>query len=145
MESLWTLFVSALVSSTLLPGGSEALLVYQIQQAPDQVLLLVTVATLGNTLGSYITFAMGRIIAKYYPLKSLNKPSHQRASRWIQNAGPWALLLAWLPIVGDPLCLVAGWLRLNLWLSALMILLGKAARFGVVALLALIAQGVLVF
>lgn len=140
MESLWTLFASALISSTLLPGGSEALLVYQLKQAPDQLALLVGVATLGNTLGSYITFAMGRLIAHYYPLKTLQKPTHQRASRWITSAGPWALLLAWLPIVGDPLCLVAGWLRLNLWLSALMILVGKAIRFWLVALL---AQGAL--
>ncbi|HSG03844.1 MAG TPA: VTT domain-containing protein [Marinobacterium sp.] len=138
MESLWTLFASALISSTLLPGGSEALLIYQLQQAPSQMLLLIGVATLGNTLGSYITFAMGRLIAHYYPLRTLDKASHQRASRWIHRMGPWALLLAWLPIVGDPLCLMAGWLRLNLWLSALLILLGKAARFWVVAL---IAQG----
>lgn len=139
MESLWTLFASALISSTLLPGGSEALLVYQLKQSPDLMLLLVAVATLGNTLGSYITFAMGRLIARYYPLKTLEKPSHQRASRWINRAGPWTLLLAWLPIVGDPLCLVAGWLRLNPWISAVMILLGKAGRFWIVALL---AQGI---
>jgi len=136
MESLWTLFASALISSTLLPGGSEALLVYQLKQAPDQLLLLVGVATLGNTLGSYITFVMGRLVAHYFPFRSLDKPAHQRASRWINSAGPWALLLAWLPIVGDPLCLVAGWLRLNPWLSALMILVGKASRFWIVALLA---------
>jgi len=141
MESLWALFASALISATLLPGGAEALLVYQINQSPETLLLLVCVATLGNTLGSYLTYAMGRIISQYYPLKTLDKPSHKRASRWINSAGPWALLLAWLPIVGDPLCLVAGWLRLDIWRSALLILLGKAARFAVVALL---AQGVLV-
>lgn len=137
IESAWTLFVSALLSSTLLPGGSEALLAYQVGQSPDQWLLLVGVATAGNTLGSYITFLMGLVLARLYPLKLLEKRSHQRARRWIERYGHWVLLLAWLPVVGDPLCLVAGWLGLSLWKSAVAILIGKLLRFMLVALLAL--------
>lgn len=137
LESLWTLFISALVSSTLLPGGSEGLLAYQVSQQPDAWILIVAVATLGNTLGSYITLAMGLLISRYYPLKSLDKPSQQRAKRWLIQRGPWVLLFAWLPLIGDPLCLLAGWLRVNLVFALLAIAIGKLLRFMLVAVLAL--------
>lgn len=137
IESAWTLFLSAFISSTLLPGGAEALLAYQITEFSDRWFLLVLIATLGNTLGSYVTFAMGRVIAHFYPFKPLIKPQHKRAHLWLERAGPWALLLAWLPIIGDPICLVAGWLKLNPLLSAVTILIGKFARFLFVAALAL--------
>ena len=137
LESLWTLFISALVSSTLLPGGVEALLAYQVSQQPQGATPLILVATLGNTLGSYITFVMGSLIAQVYPLKVLDKPNHLRAKRWLTSRGPWVLLLAWLPIIGDPLCFLAGWLRLNLIHSFAAILIGKFLRFVLVALLAL--------
>jgi membrane protein YqaA with SNARE-associated domain len=137
LESLWALFISAFISSTLLPGGAEALLAYQVSQTPDSIYILVAVATLGNTLGSCITLAMGLFIARVYPLRVLDKPSHQRAKRWLRQSGPWMLLLAWLPIIGDPLCLLAGWLRLDLIHSFAAILIGKLLRFLVVALLAL--------
>ena len=137
LESLWTLFVSAFISSTLLPGGAEALLAYQVSEQTSSPQVLIVVATLGNTLGSYFTFAMGAIVAHFYPLKALDKPTHLRAKRWLTQRGPWALLLAWLPVIGDPLCLIAGWLRLNLFYSFVAILIGKLLRFLVVALLAL--------
>ena len=137
LESLWTLFVSAFVSSTLLPGGVEALLAYQVSQQPQAATTLILVATLGNTLGSCITFAMGSLIARIYPLKALDKPNHQRAKRWLRSRGAWGLLFAWLPIIGDPLCLLAGWLRLNLIHSFAAILIGKFLRFVLVTHLAL--------
>ena len=136
LESLWTLFLSALISSTLLPGGSEALLAYQVSEMPDSMLLLIAVATLGNTLGSYITLVMGLLIARYYPLRAFASANHLRARRWLTQKGPWVLLLAWLPIIGDPLCLLAGWLRLSLFYSMVAILLGKLLRFALVANLA---------
>lgn len=137
MDSVWTLFVSALISSTLLPGGSEALLTYQISQHPSAWPMLVVVATVGNSLGSYITFMMGRLVAYYYPLKALDKPIHKRAKVWLNRWGSWTLLLAWLPLIGDPLCLLAGWLRVNLLLAFVAIALGKLLRFVVVGLVAL--------
>jgi len=137
LESLWTLFISALVSSTLLPGGVEALLAYQVSQQPQAAMTLILVATLGNTLGSCVTFAMGSLIARIYPLKALDKPNHLRAKRWLRSRGAWGLLFAWLPIIGDPLCLLAGWLRLNLIHSITAILIGKFLRFVLVTLLAL--------
>ena len=137
MESTWTLFVSALISSTLLPGGSEALLAYQITQQPSAALELVLIATLGNGLGSLITFGMGWAIAHFFPLRALSKPMHQRAQAWLNRFGPWVLLLAWLPVIGDPLCLLAGWLKLNPTRALVAIFVGKFARFAVVGLLAL--------
>lgn len=137
LESLWTLFISAFISSTLLPGGVEALLAYQVSEQPQAAPTLILVATLGNTLGSNITFAMGALIARVYPLKVLDKPKQLRAKRWLTSRGPWVLLFAWLPIIGDPLCLLAGWMRLNLFYSFVAILVGKMLRFVLVALVAL--------
>lgn len=137
LESLWTLFISGFISSTLLPGGVEALLAYQVSEQTTSPLLLVAVATLGNTLGSYLTFGMGAALAHFHPFKALDKPTHLRAKRWLTQRGSWVLLLAWLPVIGDPLCLIAGWLRLNLFYSFVAILIGKLLRFLVVTLLAL--------
>ncbi len=128
-ESPWALFASALISSTLLPGGSEALLVLQLKSALYPVWLLMLAAITGNVLGSMLTFAMGSWVARRYPLKALDKPGQQRALRWLQRFGPGSLLLAWLPLVGDPLCLVAGWLRFPLLLSLLLITIGKTLRY----------------
>lgn len=127
-----TLFFSALVSSTLLPGGSEALLAWLLNQNQYSAWTLWLAATSGNVLGSLLTWGMGYWIARRYPLKTLDKPGHQRARDWLQKYGPASLLLAWLPLVGDPLCLVAGWLRFNFLLSFVMITLGKALRYALI-------------
>jgi len=132
-ESPWALFVSALISSTLLPGGSEALLALQVEQAQQPLWLLVVSATTGNVLGSMLTFAMGLWIASRYPMRALDKPAQQRAKQWLERFGPFSLLLAWLPLIGDPLCLVAGWLRFSWLASLVMITLGKATRYILIA------------
>ena len=126
------LFFSALISSTLLPGGSEVLLAWLLTESEHSHLLLWGAATGGNVLGSLLTWGMGYWIAGRYPLRALDKPGHQRARRWLESYGPFGLLLAWLPIVGDPLCLVAGWLRFGFLISMVMITLGKALRYAVV-------------
>lgn len=126
------LFLSALIASTLLPGGSEALLAWQVAQQGDWW-LPVLVASAGNVLGSLITFAMGVWLRRHRPLHLFDTPAQQRALGWLQRFGPLALLLAWLPLVGDPLCLLAGWLGLRLGSSLLCLALGKSARYLVVA------------
>ncbi|GAA0693680.1 YqaA family protein [Marinobacterium maritimum] len=126
------LFFSALISSTLLPGGSEVLLAWLVSEAQHSIWLLWGSATAGNVLGSLLTWGMGYWIAGRYPLKALDKPQHRRARRWLEHYGPLGLLLAWLPIIGDPLCLVAGWLRIGFVASLIMITLGKALRYAVV-------------
>ncbi len=127
------LFLSSLISSTLLPGGSEAYLAWLVADAEISLWLLIGVATLGNTLGGVITFGMGRLVAMRYPFELLNKQKHQRAKRWVEKAGSSVLLLSWLPVIGDPLCFVAGWLKLNLFAGIVFIALGKAVRYMLVA------------
>lgn len=131
--SLLALFVSAFISATLLPGGSEALLAWMVHQGDYPLTPLILSATLGNLLGSLVTFGMGALLRTRYPLKTLEKPQHQHARRWIERYGAWALVMAWLPIIGDPLCFVAGWLGVRFSLSVLTIALGKLLRYLVVA------------
>ncbi len=130
----WSLFLSALISSTLMPGGSEALLLYRLHEGGDPVTLVIT-ATLGNVLGSCITYGMGRLgnEAVHHRWLRMDEASIARAERWFSRFGQPALLFAWLPVVGDPLCLVAGLLRSPFPLFVLLVSLGKAARYGLLA------------
>ncbi len=129
--SLIGLFVSAFISSTLFPGGSEAVLLYMATQQDYAWSQLWWIASVGNALGGMTSWLLGFWVASRYPAQALIKPGHQRALAWIQHWGSPVLLLSWLPVVGDPLCLVAGWLRMHWLVCALMILVGKAARYGV--------------
>ena len=122
--SLATLFTSSFLAATLLPGGSEAVLFGVLKLHPQQFWSALAVATLGNTLGGMSSYLIGRIIPQTKPLKGLAT---------LQQYGSATLLLAWVPIIGDPLCVAAGWLRLNPWLSALFIAIGKFARYWIVA------------
>ena len=124
---LWVLFSSSFLAATLLPGGSEAVLFGVLKLHPGQTWPALLVATLGNTLGGMSSYLIGRLIP---PRK--NMPGLPA----VQKYGSPALLLSWVPIIGDPLCVAAGWLRLNPWLSALFMGLGKFARYCVIAALA---------
>jgi membrane protein YqaA with SNARE-associated domain len=122
--SLWTLFGSSFLAATLLPGGSEAVLFAVLKLHPGQYWLALGIATLGNTLGGMSSYLIGRIIPQKKELRGLQA---------MQKYGSPALLLSWVPIIGDPLCVAAGWLRLNPWLAALFMGLGKFARYLVIA------------
>ena len=129
----WALFGSALLSSTLFPGGSEALLLYRLHQGDDPLHSVVT-ATAGNVLGSLITYAMGRFGRQAMLRRSEKAAQHiARAERWFNRFGRPSLLLAWLPVVGDPLCLVAGVLRVGVPIFLLLVTLGKLARYAALA------------
>lgn len=123
-ESLWLLFSSSFLAATLLPGGSEAVLFGVLKLHPEQVLPALGVATLGNTLGGMSSYLIGRILPQKKGLPGL--PA-------MRKYGAAALLLSWVPLLGDPLCVAAGWLRLNPWLSMLYIALGKFARYAAIA------------
>jgi len=128
---LWALFFSALISSTLFPGGSEALLIYQASNHASSLSTLLMVATTGNSLGSMLTWLLGRWLIWRFPARELEQ-KHQTAIKRLQHWGSPALLLSWLPIIGDPLCLAAGWLRTH-WLQSLVfITIGKALRYGTI-------------
>lgn len=127
---MWGLFISAFISSTLLPGGSEALLLALALNGAHDPWLLLGVATLGNTLGGMVSWLLGRWLIHRFPLHAL-KPERQRAVARLQRYGSPVLLLSWLPIVGDPLCVAAGWLKINPFWSLLFIALGKGGRYAV--------------
>jgi len=121
---LSTLFVVAFVSATLLPMGSEPALFGLLKLNPDLFWPAIIVATAGNTLGGALTWAMG-----WGSKKFINNRTEHRALRWLQRLGPKACLLAWLPIVGDPLCAVAGWLKLPFWPCVMNMAIGKFLRY----------------
>jgi membrane protein YqaA with SNARE-associated domain len=125
--SLWALFGSSFLAATLLPGGSEAVLFTVLKLHPGQHWLALGVATVGNTLGGMSSYLVGRIIPQRKDLRGLQT---------VQRHGTPAMLLSWVPLLGDPLCVAAGWLRLNPWRSALFMALGKFARYWVIASLA---------
>jgi membrane protein YqaA with SNARE-associated domain len=110
-----------------LPGGSEAVLFLVLKSHPESFWLALTLATLGNTLGGMVSFGMGWLLPQTQQLKHVEK---------VRSYGTPALLLAWVPLIGDALCVAAGWLRLNPWHAALFMLLGKFARYLVIALTA---------
>ncbi len=134
--SLLGLFFSAFLSSTILPGSSEVLLLALATHGDVPSSNLLVVATAGNTLGGMTSWGLGWIIALRYPLTTLSKAAHRRAVEHVRQWGSPILLLSWVPFLGDPLCVAAGWLRVS-WIGALFfIAVGKAIRYW--ALLALL-------
>jgi membrane protein YqaA with SNARE-associated domain len=132
---LWGLFASAFISSTIAPGGSEAVLAYMVAEGIIPVEKLIAVATVGNTLGALTTWWLGNITAKKYPADKVLSKKHQKSISSVQRWGRWSLLFSWLPVIGDGLCFAGGWLKLPFWTSSLMILLGKAIRYSVVGVM----------
>lgn len=138
---LGAVFVVSLVSATLLPLGSEPAVYGLVSLRPDLFWPAVLVATLGNTLGGGISWWMGHgahnvanRIRHTRREDGLSEPAQatradQRALAWLQRFGPKACLLSWLPVVGDPLCAVAGWLRLPFWPCMVYMAVGKFARY----------------
>ncbi len=127
------LFASAFISSTLAPGGSEAVLAYMVAAGHYQVEFLIIVATLGNTLGAMTTWGLGVLAAKKFPAAELLSENKQKALDILRTKGIWALFFTWLPVVGDVLCFAGGWLKLPFFQACLIILLGKLGRYAVIA------------
>lgn len=123
--SLLSFFISSFLAATLLPGGSEVVLISVLKLYPELFWPALLLGTLGNTLGGMVSFGMGRLLPQTHKLKHVEK---------IQHYGTPALLLAWVPLLGDALCLAAGWLRLNPWHAALFMAIGKFARYWIIAI-----------
>jgi membrane protein YqaA with SNARE-associated domain len=126
---LMGLFVSAFVSSTIAPGGSEAALIYLLMEDEFSQANLLTAATLGNTLGALTTWYLGALTARGYSVEKVFHGKHERAISLVRGWGPIILVFSWLPVIGDAFCFAAGWLRLPFTISLLMIALGKLARY----------------
>ena len=127
------LFISAFISSTVAPGGSEAVLAYLVSSQQYAIAHLVIIATIGNSLGAMTTWWLGLWAAKKYPAEHMLTGKHQKSLTTVQQWGSWALLFSWLPVIGDGLCFAGGWLRLSLFSSILAILFGKALRYIAIA------------
>lgn len=126
---LSTVFVVALISATLLPMGSEPAVAGLVLLDPGLFWPAVGVATLGNTLGGAITWWMGYGAERAWEHQTRRKPHELRAIAWLGRFGPRACLLSWLPIVGDPLCALAGWLRMPFWPCLAYMAVGKFGRY----------------
>ena len=126
--SFWALFSSAFLSATLLPGSSEILLAYLVANSSSSLSLLLIIATVGNTLGGFTTYWLGRFLAWRFPNRTLRKEHHSAVVR-IQRWGSLTLLLSWVPVIGDPLCAAAGYIKLNPLLTLVLLAIGKTARY----------------
>ncbi len=132
--ALISLFSGSFLSATLLPGNSEILLVGLLTAGSASPLLLVLAASFGNTLGGITNIIIGRLLPKLKPQRGLDT-----ALGWLNRFGPAALLLSWLPVVGDVLCVLAGWLRMPWGSVVFFLLIGKTVRY--VVLTAITLQG----
>ena len=125
---LSSVFVVSFISATLLPLGSEPVVFGLVKLNPALFWPTILVATAGNTLGGAVSWAMGlashKVVDRYKHSKS-----HLKALDWLGSLGPKACLLAWLPVVGDPLCAVAGWLKLPFWPCVAYMAVGKLIRY----------------
>ncbi len=127
---LISLFFSALIASTLFPMGSEVVLLALLHQGHNAAALWL-VATLGNSLGSCINYALGYFSSNYIESKYQNVRSWKKAQNIYNHFGVWSLLFAWLPIIGDPITLIAGLARTRFSLFVLLVVLGKGLRYAI--------------
>ena len=118
------LFVISLLSATLLPMGSEPAMFAVVKANPELFWPALAIATTGNTLGGAINYAMG-----YGARKALAQHRQSRWFTWLKRFGPKTLIFSWLPLIGDPLCVLAGWLELPLWRCVFWMALGKLLRY----------------
>lgn len=125
------LFLSAFVAATILPAQSESVLTGLILLDQVPVVLLVIVASIGNIAGSVVNWGLGRAIERYserrwFPVKPAMLA---RATGWYHRYGKWSLLLSWVPIIGDPLTVVAGVLQEKIWRFLVLVSIAKTGRY----------------
>ncbi|KUI98631.1 YqaA family protein [Vibrio sp. MEBiC08052] len=130
-SALWILFIGGFLSATILPGGSEAALIATLNLHQYPTLTIIAVATLGNTLGGMVNYWIGI----WLPNRTQENKRGQKSLAWLRQYGYWALLFSWLPVIGDAMCIAAGWLRMRFLPSMCLILIGKAIRYAILAAL----------
>lgn len=129
------LILASFLAATLLPGSSEALLSGLLVQGYGEPLLLVAAASFGNVTGSLANWLCGRFLARFMGRRwfPVSEKAYGQATSWFERYGIWTLLFAWVPIVGDPLTVVAGALRTPLLPFVLLVGIGKVVRYAGVA------------
>lgn len=133
--ALGLLFLTALIAATVLPMQSEAVLVGLLLAGQPPPWLLVLVATVGNVLGSVVNWWLGRGIERFRDRRwfPAGPDAMARAERWYRRHGRWSLLLSWVPVIGDPLTVIAGVLREPFPTFLLLVTVAKAGRYIVLA------------
>lgn len=139
LTACFGLFIAAFAAATLLPAQSETVLVGLLLTGSFSPAMLLWVATLGNVLGSLVNWLLGRSVERlrhkrWFPV---SEKQLERAQRHYKRYGRWSLLLSWVPIIGDPLTVVAGTLREPLWSFLLLVTLAKGSRYLLLASVAL--------
>ena len=139
MTALLGLFAAAFVAATIVPAQSEALLAYLVVEEDHALWVLLVVATLGNVLGSVVNWVLGRGASRLRnkPWFPVSPAAMARAEATYRRWGRWSLLMSWVPIVGDPLTVVAGFLGEPLTSFVIIVTLAKGARYVAVAAVAL--------
>ena len=133
------LFLAAFLAATIVPAQSEAVLVGLILADKQPLLLLLLVATAGNVLGSVVNWLLGRFIEHFRdrPWFPVSQDKLARAEAWYRRFGVWSLLLSWVPIIGDPLTVVAGVLKTPFLTFLALVTLAKAGRYITLAVVTL--------
>ena len=126
-----SLFTISFLAATILPLSSELMLASLIVTSNYDSLLLLVVASFGNVLGSVFNWVLGYYLLKYLTKKwfPFKKNQIDLASRWFKKFGLWSLLFAWVPIIGDPLTVVAGILRVKFFIFLILVSIGKISRY----------------
>lgn len=142
LASYIALFLAAFLAATIVPAQSEAVLVGLILAGDRSLILLLLVATTGNVLGSVVNWLLGRFIERFRdrPWFPVSRPRLAQAEAWYRRFGIWSLLLSWVPIIGDPLTVVAGVLRTPFLTFLVLVTIAKAGRYLV---LAAVTQGMM--
>jgi membrane protein YqaA with SNARE-associated domain len=131
-SSLLALFISSFLAATLLPGGSEAVLAGVLMAYPELYSSALSVATIGNTLGGMSSYVIGRLLPDEKAMRS-KMGNKTRGLEWVRQHGAPILFFSWLPLIGDVLCVAAGWLRIHWLWAVIFIAAGKFARYWVIA------------
>lgn len=133
-----SLFATSFLAATILPFSSEAVLAGLLAGSAQSWAGLITVASIGNVLGSATNWLIGRGLSasRTHPRFPVDAVKLQRAENWYRRWGRWSLLASWIPVIGDPLTIVAGFLREPLWIFLLLVAIAKTARYIAVAAIA---------
>lgn len=133
------LFASALIAATILPMQSEAVLVGLLVSGDRPVTLLLVIATVGNVLGSVINWTFGRFLLRFRRRRWFPASDNQlaRAESWYRRYGRWSLLASWMPVIGDPLTVVAGVLKEPIVPFVVLVTIAKGGRYLVLAAITL--------
>jgi len=128
--SYLALFGASFIAATILPFYSEVILFALLREGGDPF-VLVLIATLGNTLGAVVNWLLGRYLLHFQNRRwfYFSPAQIEKSQRWFQRYGFWSLLLAWMPAIGDALTLIAGIMKVRLWIFLVLVATGKALRY----------------